>query len=256
MARKMKDFQENARQMDEFETAVSKIYSSDMNEADEARAVFEKTIKDTLPENLPMPNYDNQAEVRRYRDAVRRVQTTRVVSDMRDHPTRDDLIAQVKDEKFAKYVFSTTPTKTGDADHDKGVKAHKEVREYQEKIQKGAKDYSAVAGEVKEIVEKDVSKKVGKDKRNSNFTPDEVQEATDIVVGLTRSQGYGLQVLSGLREQAAAKFDKVYDPADTTARAQYAKDNITYLSDKGTGDELRQNRFQAGRDLEAIASAE
>jgi hypothetical protein len=255
MARKMKDFQKVVELIEKFEGAIPKIYSTDMNEADAARAIFEETIRKILGPRIPMPDYSDPDQVRQYRDHVRMYQTNKVVADMRHVPTRDDMISQVTDDKFAKYALSTTPVKTGNATHDRAVKAHEDVRKWSGKIQQVAKNYGAVAGEVEDVVKKAVTKHTQKDTSNSNFTPAEIADYAAKVASLARAQGFGLEVLSGLRDEAVQEFDKVYDPKKVGPRAQYAKENIRTLSTSGTGAKLRENQYQAGRDLEGIASA-
>ncbi|MCF1193501.1 hypothetical protein LRR18_18070, partial [Mangrovimonas sp. AS39] len=95
-----------------------------------------------------------------------------------------------------------TPSKTGNDKHDSAVKAHENVRKYQEMLARGRKDYASIADEVMEIVEKDVSDHVKKDKRNAKLTDDEKRSYANLMTGLASDKDIGLAVVAGLAREA------------------------------------------------------
>ncbi|MBS3077701.1 hypothetical protein J4233_05535 [Candidatus Pacearchaeota archaeon] len=250
------DFVKSGKEADKFDEAVGKVGSNNVDEADAARVVFGKSFKDIYGAGVPLPDFDDQNQVRPARAGVRRAYQDRYISYMRDVATRDGLLRQIPDSKLSELVLHSPALKTGDATRDAIVDAHTKVVKYDEKIAKASKDYRSAVDEIVDTVYNNVKNKLTADSRNTLLTPEEIENNARTIANLARNPNYGIRMLSGLRDEAEKKFDGLLDPSNEAARAAYVREGYVALSTKGaTPDEIRQNQFSAAKSLQGLATA-
>lgn len=256
MTRTLEQFVNDRKSEDKFNEAVGGLYDQNIDTQDGARKAFKKAYEDVVGRGIPLPDFEgDKMAVRVARDLVRTTYQDRDVGDMRDHGERDRLIGEVPEAKLAKYALLTTPTENGDDRHKKAVAAHKKVIKYDGLIEKAREDYGKAAKEIEGEMYDVIKKRLDLDARNSTMTPEEREAKAKLFASLANNPQYGLQMLAGLRKEAIGKFEGLF--TDESARAAYAADNIRALSEKDRGDDekLRNNQYQAARDLGTIASS-
>jgi len=238
-----KDFKKGMEALIAVEQVSRGLWASDGQESMAARQAFDQILAKNYGDAAPVMDYDgNRGVVMEEVSMINSLESGRVVGTLGNH--LEDLVAGVSKKDMADHALNTVPMTTGNAAHDKSVKAHKKIGKYSGLLNEAQENYRAVTDKVVEMVEEELDKKLTSkkaNKLNENLDPEIVDAVKEHLTKLAKiSQGYGVQVLKRGYTKAVEKFEGTFpEGSKENAMAKYAKTNLKAQVAKGDREALQ-----------------
>src|SRR3989344_3414706 len=237
MTRK-EEFGKEMKKLIVLEEAARGIYDTDVEKRNNARRGFRAVAKEITDYETTSQDYDDSERFSAISNPIRKAIAEKVAGYLGDN--LEGILGEIEDSKLAELALAaTSPVElSGNENHNVAVKAHEKWIKYQGMLQRGAKSYEEVRGEVVRLISEDLRERLSVDNDPKNkYVKDETKEQIiNVISSLASSKELGLIMLNSKAREAEEKFRGIYK--DEKSQAEYARANITALASKGDKERL------------------